>query len=54
MTIQLATTGHQQGQESTGPRCLICHEQAADGSYDACDRCKARLFDEYVAVKGGL
>lgn len=35
-------------------QCIVCLQLDAEALYDPCPGCKARLFGEYVAVKGGL
>lgn len=35
-------------------QCVVCLQLDAEALYDACPACKARLFGEYVAVRGGL
>lgn len=49
----LANTNPQQTVVS-GYRCLICQHTNTSGPFESCDECKRRMFDEYLAVTGGL
>lgn len=50
----LANTNPPQQAAVHGYRCLICQHTNTSGPFDACDECQNRMFDEYIAVKGGL